>query len=139
MVQRISRSKQRIKATGARFVMAPASERAQRLQAVLQVLYLIFNEDYTASCGLDLLRAELTTEAIRLARALHRLLPDDGEVTGLLALILLTDAHHASRAGPDGALIPLAAQDRTLWNRAASDEGIALVTDALTRSPPGPY
>ena len=139
MAQRISRSKQRVKATGARFVMASASERAQRLQAVLQVLYLIFNEGYTASCGPDLLRAELTTEAIRLARALHGLLPDDDEVSGLLALMLLTDAHRASRTGPDGALIPLAAQDRTRWSRAAIDEGIAFVTDALTRSPPGPY
>jgi len=139
MAQRISRAKQRIKATGARFVMAPASERVQRLQAVLQVLYLIFNEGYTASSGPDLLRAELTAEAIRLTRALHELLPNDGEVTGLLALMLLTDAHRAARAGPDGALIPLVAQDRTRWNRAAIDEGIALVTGALTRSPPGPY
>ncbi|MDB5058689.1 MAG: putative polymerase, sigma-24 subunit, subfamily, partial [Chloroflexi bacterium] len=139
MAQRISRSKQLIKAAGARFVMAPDGERVQRLQAVLHVLYLIFNEGYTASSGPDLLRAELTTEAIRLTRALHEFLPDDGEVTGQLALMLLTDAHRASRAGPDGALIPLADQDRTLWNRAAIEEGISLVTDALTRSPPGPY
>jgi RNA polymerase sigma factor (sigma-70 family) len=139
MARRITRSKQRIKAAGARFAMPPASERAQRLQAVLHVLYLIFNEGYTASSGPNLLRAELTTEAIRLTRTLHEVLPEDGEVSGLLALMLLTDAHRAARAGPDGSLIPLAEQDRGRWNRAAIDEGIALVTGALTRSPLGPY
>ena len=139
MAQRISRGKQRIKAAGARFAMPPAGERAQRLQAVLQVLYLIFNEGYTASSGPDLRRGELTAEAIRLTRSLHAQLSDDGEVAGLLALMLLTDAHRAARTSPGGALIPLAEQDRTRWNRAAIDEGIALVTDALTWSPPGPY
>ena len=97
MAQRISRGKQRIKAAGARFVMPPPAERAERQQAVLHVLYLVFNEGYTASSGPDLLRGDLTAEAIRLTRTLHRLLPGDGEVTGLLALMLLTDAH---RGGP---------------------------------------
>ena len=139
MAQRITRGKQRIKAAGARFSMPPAGELAERLRVVLHVLYLIFNEGYTASSGPDLLRADLTAEAIRLTRALHRLLPDDGEVTGPLALMLLTDAHRAARTGLGGALIPLAEQDRTRWNRAAIEEGIELVSDALRRSPPGPY
>lgn len=139
MARRISRGKQQIKAAGARFAMPPADERAQRLQAVLQVLYLIFNEGYAASSGHDLLCVELTTEAMRLTRALHALLPDDGEVTGLLALMLLTDAHRASRVGVDGTLIPLAEQDRARWDRVAIDEGIAMVTGALTASPLGPY
>jgi RNA polymerase sigma factor (sigma-70 family) len=139
MARRISRSKQRIKEAGVRFAMPPPGERAQRLQVVLHVLYLIFNEGYTASSGPQLLRAELTAEAIRIARTLHELLPGEGEVTGLLALMLLTDAHRESRAGPSGALIPLAEQDRTRWNRAAIKEGIELVTDALSRSPVGPY
>jgi len=139
MAQRISRGKQRIKATGARFAMPPADEIDQRLQAVLHVLYLIFNEGYTASSGPDLGRGELTAEAIRLTRALHAVLPADGEVFGLLALMLLTDAHRAARTGVDGALVPLAEQDRARWDRAAIAEGIALITDALTWSPPGPY
>jgi predicted RNA polymerase sigma factor/pimeloyl-ACP methyl ester carboxylesterase len=139
MARRITRSKQRIKESGARFASPPAAERAERVQAVLQVLYLIFNEGYTASGGHNLIRAELTTEAIRLARALRASLPDDGEVAGLLALMLLTDAHRASRVTPDGALIALADQDRTRWNGAAIDEGITLVTAALTNSPAGPY
>jgi RNA polymerase sigma factor (sigma-70 family) len=139
MSQRIRRGKQRIEAAGARFVMPSADERPHRLRAVLQVLYLVFNEGYTASSGPDLHRGELTAEAIRLVRALHGLLPDGGEVTGLLALMLLTDAHRAARTGPGGELIPLAEQDRSRWNRAFIDEGIALITGALTRSPPGPY
>ena len=139
MSQRIRRGKQRIKAAGARFMLPSAGERPQRLQAVLHVLYLIFNEGYTASSGADLLRGELTAEAIRLTRALRGLLPDDGEVAGLLALMLLTDAHRAARTGPGGSLIPLAEQDRGLWNRTAIDEGVALITEALTWSPPGPY
>ncbi len=102
MAQRISRGKQRIKAAGARFVMPPPAERDERQRAVLHVLYLIFNEGYTASSGPELLRGDLTAEAIRLTRTLHRLLPGDGEVTGLLALMLLTDAHRAARTGPGG-------------------------------------
>ncbi|MBM0229761.1 MULTISPECIES: RNA polymerase sigma factor [Micromonospora] len=139
MSQRIRRAKQRIEATGARFVLPSAADRDARLGAVLHVLYLVFNEGYTASSGPDLHRAELTGEAIRLTRELRRLLPDDGEVTGLLALMLLTDAHRAARTGPGGELVPLAEQDRSRWDRAAIAEGVALVTEALTWSPPGPY
>ncbi|MER7547902.1 DUF6596 domain-containing protein [Spirillospora sp. NPDC127506] len=139
MAQRVSRAKAKIRAAGARFAMPPPGERGERLRAVLHVLYLIFNEGYTASSGPDLQRTDLTAEAIRLARALHGLLPDDGEVAGLLALMLLTDARRAARTGPGGLLIPLTEQDRTLWRRDAIEEGTALVTDALTWSPPGPY
>ncbi|MEU8259205.1 sigma-70 family RNA polymerase sigma factor [Micromonospora sp. NPDC048999] len=139
MSQRIRRAKQRVEAAGARFVLPSAADRDERLRAVLHVLYLIFNEGYTASSGGELHRAELTGEAIRLARDLHRLLPDDGEVTGLLALMLLTDAHRAARTGPAGDLVPLSEQDRTRWDRREIEEGIALVTAALTWSPPGQY
>jgi RNA polymerase sigma factor (sigma-70 family) len=139
MAQRISRAKQRIKATGIPFRMPAEPERADRLRVVLHVLYLIFNEGYSASSGPDLQRGELTREAIRLTRAVHRLLPDDGEVAGLLALMLLTDARRAARTRPDGTLVPLAEQDRRRWNRESIEEGIALVTDALSRTPVGPY
>jgi RNA polymerase sigma factor (sigma-70 family) len=139
MAQRILRAKQRIKATGITFRMPAEPERADRLRVVLHVLYLIFNEGYSASSGPDLQRGELTHEAIRLTRVVHRLLPDDGEVAGLLALMLLTDARRAARSRPDGALVPLAEQDRGRWNSEAIREGIALVTDALTRTPVGPY
>jgi len=137
--QRISRAKQTIKAAGARFAMPPPTERAERLRVVLQVLYLIFNEGYTASSGPDLQRAHLTTEAIRLARELHRLLPGDGEVAGLLALLLLTDARRPARSRPDGSLVPLAEQDRSRWDAAAIAEGVALISSALARAPIGPY
>jgi RNA polymerase sigma factor (sigma-70 family) len=139
MAQRISRAKQRITASGIPFGLPPQDERADRLRVVLQVLYLVFNEGYTASSGPDLHRSELTSEAIRLARAVHRLLPDDGEVAGLLALMLLTDARHPARTRPDGTLVPLADQDRARWNRAFIQEGVALITDTLTRAPLGPY
>jgi RNA polymerase sigma factor (sigma-70 family) len=139
MAQRISRAKRSIKNAGSTFEMPPEAERAERLGAVMHVLYLIFNEGYTASSGATLHRAELTTEAIRLARAVHRLLPDDGEVAGLLALMLLTDARRAARADDDGSLVPLADQDRSRWNTDAIVEGEALVTDALSRTRLGPY
>jgi RNA polymerase sigma factor (sigma-70 family) len=139
MAQRIRRAKQRIKVTGIPFSMPAEAERAERLRVVLHVLYLIFNEGYSASSGPDLQRGELTREAIRLTRAVHRFLPDDGEVAGLLALMLLTDARRAARTRPDGALVPLAEQDRSLWNGEAIREGIGLVTDALSRTPLGPY
>ncbi|WP_422750644.1 RNA polymerase sigma factor [Micromonospora sp. WMMD1219] len=139
MSQRIRRAKQRIEAAGARFTLPSPADRDERLGAVLRVLYLIFNEGYTASSGEALHRAELTGEAIRLTRELRRLLPDDGEVAGLLALMLLTDAHRAARTGPDGELVPLAEQDRGRWDRDATAEGVALVTEALTWSAPGPY
>jgi RNA polymerase sigma factor (sigma-70 family) len=139
MAQRISRAKQRIKAAGARFAMPPPAERAERLRVVLQVLYLIFNEGYAASSGPDLQRADLTSEAIRLTRELHRLLPEDGEVAGLLALMLLTDARRPARTRPDGSLVPLAEQDRSRWDAGAIAEGVALVTRTLVRAPLGPY
>jgi predicted RNA polymerase sigma factor len=103
------------------------------------VLYLIFNEGYTATSGPDLQRAELTTEAIRLTREVRRLLPDDGEVAGLLALMLLTDARRSSRTRADGGLVPLAEQDRSRWNPSLIQEGVALITDSLPRTPVGPY
>ncbi len=139
VAQRISRAKQRIRATGGRFRMPPAGELEERLAVVLQVLYLIFNEGYTASSGAALNRVELTGEAIRLTRQLHRRLPENGEVTGLLALMLLTDARRPARTGPDGALVPLAEQDRSRWDAAAIAEGTALITGALATAPIGPY
>jgi RNA polymerase sigma factor (sigma-70 family) len=139
MAQRISRAKQGIKASGVPFAMPTADERAQRLSAVLHVLYLIFNEGYASSSGPHLQRVELSKEAIRLARAVHALLPGDGEVVGLLALMLLTDARRSARTGPNGELIPLTEQERSLWDREAIAEGIALVTQALSRGSVGEY
>jgi RNA polymerase sigma factor (sigma-70 family) len=139
MAQRISRAKQRIKATAVPFEMPPEHERANRLRVVLHVLYLVFNEGYTATSGPHLHRTELTGEAIRLARMVHELLPDDGEVTGLLALMLLTDGRRPARTDPDGSLVPLEEQDRSRWDRQAIREGVALITDALARTSIGPY
>ena len=139
MAQRISRAKQSIRSAGARFDMPPESEQAERLGVVLHVLYLIFNEGYTSTSGPDLQRQDLTAEAIRIARDLHRLLPDEGEVTGLLALMLLTDARRAARTAPDGSLVPLAEQDRGLWNAGFIGEGVALITETLARARLGPY
>ncbi|GAA1216550.1 sigma factor-like helix-turn-helix DNA-binding protein [Kitasatospora nipponensis] len=139
MGQRISRAKQRIKASGLPFRMPADDEWASRLDAVLHVLYLIFNEGYSAAVGARLQRVELSHEAIRLARAVHALLPDDSEVTGLLALMLLSHARSPARTGPHGELVPLADQDRTRWDGAAIAEGVALVTAALPRGPVGPY
>jgi len=139
MAQRISRAKQSIKASGIPFRLPPEPERVERLRVVLHVLYLIFNEGYTATSGPDLQRADLTAEAIRLTRIVLRLLPDDGEVAGLLALMLLTDARRPARTGPDGSLIPLSEQDRQRWNQEAIQEGIGLITAMLARAPLGPY
>jgi RNA polymerase sigma factor (sigma-70 family) len=139
MAQRISRAKQSIKAAGARFGMPPEHERTERLAVVLQVLYLIFNEGYTTSSGAELQRHDLTSEAIRIARDLHLLLPDEGEVSGLLALMLLTDARRPARTAADGSLVPLAEQDRALWHVDAIREGVALITDTLSRAQLGPY
>ena len=139
MAQRISRAKQRIKASGAEFRMPPEDERSERMVSVLQVLYLIFNEGYTASSGSALHRVELTAEAIRLTCQLRAMLPEDGEVAGLLALMLLTDARRPARTGPDGALIPLADQDRRLWDAQAIAEGVDLITTTLAIAPIGPY
>jgi RNA polymerase sigma factor (sigma-70 family) len=139
MAQRISRAKRSIKQAGSTFEMPPEAERDARMGAVLHVLYLIFNEGYTASSGTNLHSAELTTEAIRLVHGVRRLLPDDGEVAGLLALMLLTDARRPARTDAEGGLIPLAEQDRSLWNKDAIEEGEALVSDALARTQLGPY
>ena len=139
MAQRISRAKASIRAAGARFSLPPEPERAERLRVVLQVLYLIFNEGYTATSGPALQRADLTVEAIRLTRDVRRLLPDDGEVAGLLALMLLTDARRPARTTTDGRLVPLAEQDRSLWNQAAIREGVGLISDSLARAALGPY
>jgi RNA polymerase sigma factor (sigma-70 family) len=139
MGQRLSRARQRIKAAGAEFQMPPEDERADRLRVVLHVLYLIFNEGYTATSGPDLHRSDLIGEAIRLTRIVHRALPDDGEVAGLLALMLLIDARRLARTRSDGGLIPLAEQDRGRWNRESIDEGISLITRTLARAPLGPY
>ncbi|MDH6131971.1 RNA polymerase sigma factor (sigma-70 family) [Kitasatospora sp. MAA4] len=139
MGQRISRAKQRIRAAGATFRMPEREEWPTRLASVLQVLYLIFNEGYTTSAGPALLRVELSREAIRLTRAVHALLPEDSEVAGLLALMLLNDARRAARTGPDGELIPLDRQDRGRWDGTAVAEGVALITEALPRGPVGPY
>ncbi|MGW6893604.1 RNA polymerase sigma factor [Streptomyces chartreusis] len=135
MAQRISRAKQKVR--GVRFGRPDNWE--NRLPAVLQTLYLIFNEGYTATSGTSLTRRELAGEAIRLTREVHRLLPDHGEVAGLLALMLLTDARREARTGPYGELVPLDEQDRDRWDKAAIDEGVDLVTRALTRGPAGPY
>src|ERR1700677_1709317 len=139
MAVRISRAKQSIKSAGSQFGLPPPEEWEQRLGVVLQVLYLIFNEGYTASSGTNLYRAELSGEAIRLTRIVHRHLPDHGEVAGLLALMLLTDSRRRARRGPGGDLIPLAEQDRTLWDGGLIDEGTELDSAALARSPLGPY
>ena len=139
MAQRISRAKQSIKTSRVRFSLPTPAERAQRLAAVLHVLYLIFNEGYTSTSGPNLHRHELSSEAIRLTRAVHRLLPEDGEVGGLLALMLLTDARRAARTGPDGELIPLAKQDRSLWDREAIGEGVALISATLSKGSVGAY
>src|SRR4029450_8409937 len=115
------------------------AERAERLATVLHVLYLIFTEGYAATTGASLHRAELSKEAIRLTRMVHRVLPNDGEVAGLLALMLLTDARRAARTTPAGELVPLAEQDRSLWNAEYVAEGVALITNALPRGTAGPY
>ena len=139
MAQRVSRAKQRVKSSGIRFDLPPEPERDDRLRVVLHVLYLVFNEGYTTSSGTALHRADLTTEAIRLARMLHQLMPEEGEVVGLLALMLLTEARRAARTSADGSLVPLDEQDRALWNTAQIGEGVALVTRTLGTTPIGPY
>jgi RNA polymerase sigma factor (sigma-70 family) len=139
MAQRISRAKQTIKASGVPFRLPTSEDRTQRLRLVLHVLYLIFNEGYTSSGGPQLQRLELSREAIRLTRTVHKLVPEDGEVAGLLALMLLTDTRRGARTGPEGELIPLTNQDRTLWDREEISEGIALVTAALSKGSVGAY
>jgi RNA polymerase sigma factor (sigma-70 family) len=140
MAQRISRAKQQIRAAGARFAPPDAADRDERLRAVQQVAYLIFNEGYTASAGETLQRTDLSAEGIRLARLLRRLLPGDAETAGLLALLLLTDARRSARVAPDGALVPLVNQDRGRWDRALIGEGSALIAQTLATSTAlGPY
>jgi predicted RNA polymerase sigma factor len=137
--KRISRAKHAIRTAGARFELPPEPQRTQRLGVVLQVLYLVFNEGYTASAGPALQRPDLTTEAIRLARLLHDLLPGECEVAGLLALMLLTDARRSARTGADGSLVPLDEQRRELWDAGAIAEGKAILTRTLGTGPVGPY
>ncbi|NDL57063.1 RNA polymerase sigma factor [Phytoactinopolyspora sp. XMNu-373] len=139
MTRRISRAKQRIRNSGFPFAIPRGPERTERLAAVLHVLYLTFTEGYASTSGPSLQRVELSTEAIRLTRLVHRLLPEEPEVTGLLALMVLTDARREARTGPDGALIPMAEQDRSRWNTDYIDEGIALISAALPHGPTGPY
>jgi RNA polymerase sigma factor (sigma-70 family) len=139
MAQRIARAKQRIKASGVPFGMPTSEERTARVRIVLHVLYLIFNEGYASSTGRELHRTELSGEAIRLARMVRRMLPDDGEVTGLLALMLLIDARRPARTDAAGDLIPLAKQDRTLWDRALIAEGVGLINHAIGKGLVGEY
>jgi RNA polymerase sigma factor (sigma-70 family) len=139
MAQRISRAKARLRQVGARFTVPAAEELPDRVAAVANVLYLIFTEGHTATAGTGLTDTSLADEAIRLTRQLHRHLPAAGEVGGLLALMLLTDARRAARTRADGSLVPLAEQDRSLWDRARIDEGVRLVEAALPEGPVGPY
>jgi predicted RNA polymerase sigma factor len=139
MAQRISRAKKTIKTSGLPFRMPTDHERADRLGAVLHVLYLIFNEGYASSIGPELQRSDLANEAIRLTRSVHRVLPQDPEVAGLLALMLLTDARRLARTGPDGELIPLDKQDRMQWDRQAIAEGVALISQTLSKGAVGAY
>ena len=139
MTRRITRAKQQIKDSGIPFRLPARAERVERLGVVLHVLYLIFTEGYAATAGPSLHRVELSTEAIRLTRMVHKVLPDDGEVAGLLALMLLTDARRAARTNDTGELVPLAEQDRSLWNGDYIAEGVELITAALPRGIPGPY
>jgi RNA polymerase sigma factor (sigma-70 family) len=139
VTRRLTRSKQSIKDSGVRFAMPAPQELSSRVEAVLRILYLIFNEGYASTAGPDLQRVDLAEEAIRLARMLAAALPDGGEVNGLLALMLLTHARHQARSAFDGALIPMAEQDRNLWDRDAIREGIDLITATLPRGTVGPY
>ena len=139
MAQRISRAKQTIKTSGVPFALPTAEQRAQRLAAVLHVLYLIFNEGYTSTEGPHLQRVELSQEAIRLTRIGPPAAPDHTETAGLLALMLLTDARRHARTGPEGELIPLTHQNRALWDQNQIAEGVALLTTALSRGSIGPY
>jgi predicted RNA polymerase sigma factor len=139
MAQRIARAKQRIKDSDEPFRMPTPDEQAGRLRSVLHVLYLIFNEGYASSAGSELQRVELSEEAIRLTRMVHRLLPDDAEVAGLLALMLLIDARSPARTDAGGELVPLAEQDRSLWDRDRIAEGVALLDGAISKGAVGEY
>ncbi|MGH2678864.1 MAG: RNA polymerase sigma factor [Actinomycetota bacterium] len=139
MAQRISRAKQNIRGSSIPFELPPAPERADRLRVVLHVLYLVFNEGYTTTAGSSLRRGDLTSEAIRLARMLVQLVPGEGEVAGLLALMLLTDARRNARTDTDGSIVPLAEQDRVRWDRSQIAEGLALIDRTLGAGMVGPY
>jgi len=139
MAQRISRAKQRIKSSGVPFRLPTADEWTDRLRTVLHVLYLVFNEGYATTAGRDVHRADLCDEAVRLTRMVHRMLPDDPEVAGLLALMLLLDARRPARTGPSGELVPLPEQDRTRWDRALVAEGAAMLAAAIGRGAVGEY
>lgn len=139
LAQRISRAKQSIQESGVPFELPDALERARQMSSVLQIIYLVFNEGYTSSAGTELQRVDLSGEAIRLGRKMHDLLPDDSEVTGLLALMLLTDARRAARTGPRGELVPLDEQDRGLWDRELITEGVTLVSSVLPKGEVGEY
>jgi predicted RNA polymerase sigma factor len=139
MAQRISRAKARIKASGVPFALPPPDQRPERLRSVLHVLYLLFNEGYTTSGGPSLARTDLSGEAIRLVRTITAAVPEDPEASGLLALMLLTDARRPARSGPGGELIPLAEQDRTRWDRDLIAEGLAVITGTLGRGQAGEY
>ena len=139
MAQRISRAKQRINTSGAVLVMPTQGEWGERLRSVLHTLYLIFTEGYSATTGACVVRGDLSAEAIRLTRMVHRLLPDDPEVAGLLALMLLSEARRPARTGPDGELVPLAEQNRSSWNRELIAEGVALISGALPKRAVGEY
>lgn len=139
MAQRISRAKATVKASHEVFALPSSAQHAERLRSVLHVLYLIFTEGYASSSGPDLARTDLSDEAIRLTRGVHAALPDDPEVAGLLALMLLTDARRPARTGADGELVPLAEQDRTRWDRALIGEGVSLITECLRRGQIGEY
>jgi RNA polymerase sigma factor (sigma-70 family) len=139
MAQRICRAKRQIRDSGVRFAMPDTGDGDRRLASVLHVLYLIFNEGYAASGGPDLQRVDLAREAIRLTREVHSMLPDNTEVAGLLALMLLTDARRPARCGPSGELIPLTKQDRSLWDQEAIEEGVALISRTLSQGSVGIY
>jgi predicted RNA polymerase sigma factor len=139
MAQRISRAKATLKASDEPFTLPSPETRAERLRSVLHVLYLLFNEGYASSSGPDLARNDLSGEAIRLTRGVHDAVPEDPEVTGLLALMLLTDARRPARTRADGELVPLAEQDRTLWDRGLIAEGVTLITKAMRQGQVGEY
>ena len=139
MAQRISRAKAKIQASGQPFALPAQDDRPERFAQVLHVVYLLFNEGYTTSSGPDLARTDLSGEAIRLARAIHAAAPMEPEATGLLALMLLTEARRPARSGPDGELVPLAEQNRSRWDRRLIVEGLGLIAEALRRGQIGEY
>ena len=139
MAARITRAKKKIALAGIPYRVPSVEELPERLAAVLDVVHLVFTTGHTAPAGADLVRRDLVERALELARVLRALLPSSADVAGLLALVLLTDARRRTRVGPDGTLLPLAEQDRALWDAAEIDEGIALVREALTRRPPSRY